>query len=237
MFCPTCGDQIDRTLSLEGAKLCPKCGCVVEYDTAVAASPNKKQPLSNTENQKAVKICAALTIVFVLLGIFLGSIYLKDIYVVAPILMLVSAVITLLESKINNKNVMLISKLVPFLFFLIFSIISLINSYGNGYYSLEGRISLILDISFGILMILYIFKKKNVLGIAAVCSVIAAGLLDLLYLVYLVYLGVDLGLSGIIVLLSPYYIAFALTLYFSVLHDSKLENEGNGEKLPTYYSE
>ncbi len=71
MFCPTCGSEIEEMIEHNGAKICPKCGCVVE----IIEQTNEDETPHNELSSK-LAVCG-IVLAGVLLGLLMSGVFFR----------------------------------------------------------------------------------------------------------------------------------------------------------------
>ncbi len=69
MFCPVCGNEENEPLIVNGAKVCHKCGCVIE-----------RASVSSTDKNKSITTGSVITLILLLvLSVILGILLMQSI--------------------------------------------------------------------------------------------------------------------------------------------------------------
>ena len=92
MFCPVCGNEENEPMIVNGAKVCQKCGCVIE-----------KNQINKVDNSSQIRII--VIVVFLIIAVWFCGLFILGTMIgliISAVLTLGIIVIAVLETK-NKK--------------------------------------------------------------------------------------------------------------------------------------
>lgn len=223
VFCPTCGESLDKLIEYNGNRICSKCGCVVE---AIEKNDGSSKVVTKKKFNKLIptKIFAVIGIIICakfLYVILTGFLNFKDVSYLSYLFLsylfaFISFVLLLFESRLRKKQTVIVQKSLlvgtEALFFIYFCDLLRLANYGcRSLVYILILVSLLLSINF------VFFHNKKILSILSMISVGVAFILNLAL--------ISVYIEASIITVS---LVFANCFYIVYRNDVRKENELNG---------